>query len=207
MAWILHAVDDAARRALTRQALTAHHVDEADGLEEARLRLEDEPPYDLALVDLDAGGPELLQLLRSRHPDTRRLVVAAAGSAVVEKYGVEELLLVSELAVPTLRRAVQEALVQQVAGDARIRRAELWRRFQDWRRRQIADLDAKVRTAELYAANSGSARAEAARTEALRARAAFLADADNLALRITRATTITDTLDAAEAFDLAAELY
>ncbi|HEV7658186.1 MAG TPA: response regulator [Mycobacteriales bacterium] len=219
MARILQVDDEPGWRDAVRQALAEYHVDLASSYDEALTRLRTGPAYDLALVDLDlAAGPDprgddLLHLLRTAYPDTRRIVVADAppgGATVLEKYGVEELLLRPDIAVPDVRHAVDDALGQQVSAGARIRRAELWRRYQDWRRRQDRELDGRIQAAETFARNAGRVQGDSRRralAEIVALRERFRADANALGDRIEAAATVEDTLDAADILDHLEDRY
>jgi CheY-like chemotaxis protein len=225
MARILHVDGEHEWRELVRRGLPDHHVDVAGSYDEALELLQSRAPYDLALVDLqlvsdhELLGGELLELLRSAYPDTRPIVIAASppsGSVratIVEKYGVEEMLIQSEMAVPDLRYVVDAALGQTVPVDAPLRRAELRRRLQEWRRRQGARLDSRVFAAEMFARNAGKVsgdsrrRVQAALDEAEALRRRFHADADDLSDRIDRAVTIQQVLDAADAVEQVEGVY
>jgi CheY-like chemotaxis protein len=214
MARILHVDDLHEWREVVGRALADHHVDVAGSYDEALDLLQSGAAYDLALVDLhlvpgqDDPGGELLELLRARYPDTRRIVVAALppdGALrvdLVEKYGVEEVLIRSAMDAPELRHVVEDALEEAVSVDARIRRAELRRRSQDWQRRQGALIESRIHAADLLAGTAGSdSRAQSALEDARALRERFRADCADLADRIDRSVTIQQVLDAADAFE------
>jgi CheY-like chemotaxis protein len=119
--------DDEEWRQLIKSRLGDHHVDSAKSLQEAISLLQAGPPYDVALVDLnlatdsDRQGGDLLDLMRIRYPSTFRVLVTGsppAGSVrknVFERYGVEEIIIKSNLDMPDLRRVVEEAIIQKSA--------------------------------------------------------------------------------------------
>lgn len=111
--------------------------------------LESGSAYTVALVDLnlesdsDAQGGELLDLLRSRYPQTKRIVITGnppAGSIrkqVFERYDVEEVIIKRDLDLPDLRRAVEEAAragEDELPQSLRLNRSTIRQRFRDWQR-------------------------------------------------------------------------
>jgi CheY-like chemotaxis protein len=128
LARILHVDDDEEWRKLIKSRLGDHHVDSAETLQDAISLLQAGPPYDVALVDLnlatdsDRQGGDLLDLMRIRYPSTFRVLVTGrppAGSVrrnVFERYGVEEIIIKSNLDMPDLRRVVEEAIDQRSSG-------------------------------------------------------------------------------------------
>jgi CheY-like chemotaxis protein len=234
MARILHVGDEPEWREVVQEALADHDLDLATGHQQAAALLRTGAPYDLAVVDLHratdgamGGGElgELVELLWTHYPDTRRVVVAAvpprragraarAGRAgLFARYGVEEVLTKSTTSAPDLRRIVETALEHEAAVEAPIRRAELRRRYQEWRSRQSAELEVRIRTAEIVARNtsevaSASRRgARAALEDALALCERFTVHVYNIGTRIERAVTVLEILDAADAFAHVEELY
>jgi CheY-like chemotaxis protein len=200
MARILYVDGTAEWRDAVRRALGGHHVDPAGSVEDAVTRLAGAGPrYDLAIVDLDllpgigTLGAELLDVLRARHPETRRMAIAAGPLAeptrvaVVDRHRLEKLLVKTDLTAAYLRRVVTEALDRAVTPGAGVRRAELRRRYQQWRLGLQAELDARLRD------GPGDA--------AVACRERFRADAEEVCRRIEAAATIRDTLLAADAFE------
>jgi CheY-like chemotaxis protein len=220
MARILYADEMAEWRTEVRRELADHHVDLAGTHDEALRRLIDGPRHDLALIDLnlvaDLGGlgAELLDVLRARYPDTRRMIIASAPPteavrrAVLTRHGAERLLVKAGLTATCLRHAVEELLDLEVSPDARIRRAERRRRYQQWWRRVDTELTAEARGADLLVRNTetvhGAPRHAALAQGVARATARhhrFTAEADDLCRRIEDAATIQATLDVADAFE------
>jgi len=110
-------------RKLIKDRLVDHHVDSAESLQEAIDLLQSEPSYDVALVDLnlagdnDSQGGDLLELMKVRYPQTRRILVTGsppAGSVRrnIELYGVDEIIIKHEMSLPDLRRVVEESVAQ-----------------------------------------------------------------------------------------------
>lgn len=163
MSKILHVEDEDSWRGFVKRALADHHIDSAASPDEALYYLQGEVPYDLALVDLnlikpgDLLGGEILDLLRSRYPSTRRIVVTGSppgGSLranIFERYEVEEIIIKGQLTLPDLRRVVEGALDQKMWGvpqDVKLRKSELKQRFRDWQRSQASLMNDKMREAE-----------------------------------------------------------
>lgn len=227
MARILTVSDQPDWSAVVLAALAEHQVDPATGPEQARRLLRTGAAYDLALVDLQrstggttADGPdELIDLLWSRYPGTLRVVVAAASppaataAGTFARYGVEQVLAKPDISPAALRRLVEAAVEQETAAEPRIRRAELRRRYQDWRQRQRADLDARIRTAEIVAGNIGELdspprrRAQATLHDLLAQRDRFTIDLHDVGMRIERTVTVQDLLDSADALAGVEERY
>ena len=153
MARILHVDDDESWRQLIKGRLSDHEVDSAESLQQAIRLLQAESPYDVALVDLnlatdnDRQGGDLLDLMRIRHPFTRRILVTGsppAGSVrknIFERYDVDEIIIKRDMNMPDLRRVVEEAISQGPAGPSqslRLSRSILRQRFRDW---QISQSD------------------------------------------------------------------
>lgn len=122
MARILYVEDDEFWREYIRRQLRDHHVDTVGSVQEAVEWLSSGPAYDVALVDLnlhddgDGEGGELLDLLSLQYPATARIIVTGsppAGSiqqGIITRYNVEELIIKSDLRLPDLRGAVEQAI-------------------------------------------------------------------------------------------------
>jgi CheY-like chemotaxis protein len=165
LARILYVDDDEFWRGFVVRRLQDHHVDEVGSLSAAITLLDSEAPYAIVLVDLnlendrDLQGGELLDLLRSRYPRTKRVVVTGnppAGSIrkqVFERYDVQELIIKKDMDLPDLRRAVEEAIANgddDLPQSLRLNRSTVRQRFRDWQRTQADRLRAKRREAEAY---------------------------------------------------------
>ena len=115
--------------------------------------------------------------------------------------------------VPDLRHAIEKALSHAIPVDAPVRRTELHRRNRAWRRRLGAELDARVRAAEMAARNAGGtgsdfrSRARTALVDARDLMERFRADSAAVTDRIDRAASVQEVLDAADAFEAAECLY
>lgn len=211
---ILQVGDEPTWHEVVQQALAHHDLDVAADHRQATALLRIGRTYDLAVVDLHptTGGGELLELLWTHYPDTRRVVVAEVPprqadrrgrAGLFARYGVEEVLTRSTLSAPDLRQIVGTALEDEAAVETRIRRADLRRRYQDWRSRRQAELEARVRTAEIVAGEVGRAPVE----DALVLYERFTADAYETGIRIERAVTVPQILDAADVLVRIEELY
>lgn len=169
MSRILHVEDENSWRDFVKRALADHHIDSAASPDDALRYLQGSAPYDLALVDLsliepgDLLGGEILDLLRTRYPLTRRIVVTGSppqGSLranIFERYEVEEIIIKGQLNLPDLRRVVEGALDQTTWGvpqDVKLRKSELRQRFRDWQRSQASVMNARIREAEEYLRNA-----------------------------------------------------
>lgn len=225
MARILHVDELHGWRETVRDALPDHRVDVAGSSEEARRLLAAGGAYHVALVDLcvvadrEIVGAELLRLLRSKYPDTSVIGVASCSSfdavrdELAERFGVEEVVVPTDKTVPDLRHRIEEALSHAVLVDAPVRRAELHRRNREWRRRLGAELDARMRAAEIVAHNSGGtgsyfrSRVQAVLVDARDLMERFRADSAAVTDRIDRAASVEEVVDAADAFEAAEGLY
>lgn len=180
MSRILHVEDEPEWTSLTRQALADHRVDCAETYNAALSFLQEHPPYDLALVDLnlvsdnDLLGGEILDLLRARYPMTRRIVVTgsppkgAVRTNIFERYGVEEIIIKGALSLPDLRRVVEDALSRgpnEVPQDVKLRRSELRQRLRDWRRDReaLSRIRLRMQEANEFLRNAGRAHGQSAR--------------------------------------------
>lgn len=122
MARIIHVEDDSEWIKFARKALADHTVDSANTYIEALLLIRDNPPYDLALVDLnlernvDRLGGEILDVLKADYPTTRRIVVTGQPPAgglrdnLFERYGLDDVIIKGEATLPGIRRIVAGAL-------------------------------------------------------------------------------------------------
>jgi CheY-like chemotaxis protein len=162
---ILHVEDEDIWRTFVKQALADHHIDSAASADQALHYLQGSAPYDLALVDLhlikpgDLLGGEILDLLRTRYPLTRRIVVTGSPprgplrANIFERYEVEEIIIKGDVTLPDLRRVVEGALdltMWDVPQEVKLRKSELRQRFRDWRRSQQNLINDKIREAEEY---------------------------------------------------------
>ena len=115
--------------------------------------------------------------------------------------------------VPDLRHTIEDALSRAVPVDAPVRRAELHRRNREWRLRLGAELDARVRAAEMAARNAGGTgpdfrrRARTALADARDLMERFRADSAAVTDRIDRAASVEEVVDAADAFEAAESYY
>ena len=137
MARILHVDDDEAWRRLVIKRLGDHHVDSAASLQQAIALLQSDAAYDVALVDLnltddnDHQGGDLLDLMHLRYPFTRRILVTGnppAGSMrtnLFERYGVDEIIVKSQLSTSSLGTAVEAAIAQGLREQLTLREQEL----------------------------------------------------------------------------------
>ena len=152
MARILHVDDEPEWLDIVRRALADHQVDSAGTYEKALMLLKDNPPYDLALVDLnleegnDGLGGEILDLLKLEHPTTKRIVVTARPPSgammenIIRRYGADEVLIKGLLRLPDLRRAVAGSLggtdeterAQPIPHELAQHKGNLRQRFRDW---------------------------------------------------------------------------
>jgi CheY-like chemotaxis protein len=169
LARILYVDDEEFWRKLVTGRLQDHHVDAVNSLPAAIALLDSEPAYAVALVDLnlegdsDAQGGELLDLLRKRYSATKRIVVTGnppAGSIrkkIFERFDVEELIIKSDLELPDLRRAVEEAITTgrgELPQSLRLNRSAVRQRFREWQRVLANRLREERRDAEAHLANA-----------------------------------------------------
>jgi len=228
VARILHVDDEESWRRLVRENLEDHHVDSAVSLNDALRILEATSSYDVALVDLnlktdsDGEGGELLDLLRSRFPSTRRVVITGrppGGSLrrnIFERFDVEEIIIKRQFEIPDLRRVVEEAVSQgrgELPQALRLSRSAVRQRFRDWRKTQGERLRGDVNMANEHLFNVGGVsgpsrrRAESAVTDALRRESDFRARCAALAERL-RDIEIPESLNLAlDALDAAEEEF
>lgn len=181
MARIIYVEDEPEWREFARNALAGHHVDFAVNFHEA-VSLIQANIYDLALIDLNLGeaddrlGGEILDLLKIEYPYTCRIVVTGSppsGSLranILERYGVDEIILKGRTSVPDLRKVVTDMLRgaggATAAPDARDAKSQLMQRYHDWHERVAGILRTKVREAQDQARNAGRLRSESGRPPA-----------------------------------------
>jgi CheY-like chemotaxis protein len=162
LARILHVDDDESWRQIIKRRLGDHQIDSAESLQQAIGLLQTESPYNVALVDLnltsddDRQGGDLLDLMQIRYPSTRRILVTGsppAGSVrknLFERYDVDEIIIKRDMDLPDLRRVVEEAVAQALAGPSqslRFNRSALRQRFKDWQKDQADRLSNELRVA------------------------------------------------------------
>jgi CheY-like chemotaxis protein len=169
LARILYVENEDFWRGLVTRRLQDHHVDAVDSLPAAITLLDSKAPYDVALVDLnlegdnDAQGADLLDLLRRRYPETKRIVVTGNPPAggirkqIFERFDVEELIIKKDLELPDLRRAVEEAIATgagELPQSLRLNRSAVRQRFRDWQRVLANRLREERRGAEAHLADA-----------------------------------------------------
>jgi len=175
LARILYVDDEEFWRDLVERRLQDHHVEAVDSLPAAIALLNSAAAYAVALVDLnlegdsDAQGGELLDLLRRRYPATKRIVITGnppAGSIrrqIFERYDVEELIIKTDLELPDLRRAVEEAIAAgsgELSQSLRLNRSAVRQRFRDWQRIMADRLREERREAETHLENASKVGSE-----------------------------------------------
>lgn len=175
MARILYVDDDKFWRDFVVRRLQDHHVDAVGSLAAGIKVLDSEAEYAVALVDLnletdrDLQGGELLDLLSSQHPKTKRIVVTGsppAGSIrkkVFERYDVQELIIKKDLELPDLRRAVEEAIMtgnDDLPQSLRLNRSAVRQRFRDWQLIQSDRLRTARREAEVHLEDAAKVSAQ-----------------------------------------------
>lgn len=226
MARILHVEDDETWRHLIKSRLVEHRVDSAQSLEEAVKLLRENPPYDLALVDLnlqgnfDLRGGEILDLLREQYPQTRRVVMTGRpppGSVrrnVFDKYDVDEIMIKGTLETPDLFRIVLQALSkseEELSPELKLQRSELRVRHGEWSRQEQAKLEEEVRSRKehVYDARKVSGvsgqRAKDAVQAAESRLSEFLRESDRVQALIENIASIDDLVRATEALAAAQE--
>lgn len=179
MARIIYVEDEPAWLDLTRSALVGHQVDSAGSFREAVALIQENAPYDLALVDLnleeggDWLGGEVLDLLRMDYPSTRRIVVTGHPPAgglrtnIFERYDVEEIIIKGRTTLPDLRRIVTQVLRADssvnVAPDVKIAKSELMQRYRDWHGHLESMIRTNIREAQDNARKQGKTRRDQGR--------------------------------------------
>jgi CheY-like chemotaxis protein len=154
---------------LIRQALPEFEVDQAQSFESARALLDDNVPYDVAIVDLnllkrgrDRLGGRLLEIMKRDRPEIRRIgmtgVPPTAVRELFERYGLDDLLLKTDIDLAVVRDVVETALKRvgsDVADDFRVEKLELKNSLDPWRyitllrmRQRAQTLENDIRDAE-----------------------------------------------------------
>jgi CheY-like chemotaxis protein len=161
VARILHVDDEEPWRRLVKQNLEDHQVDSAESLGRALSLLEANSAYDVALIDLnltaEGDGGEILDLLRSKYPTTRRIVVTGRpprGSLrkkIFQRFDADEIIIKGHFDLPDLRIVIEEAVSQGPSAlpqALRLNRSALKQRFRDWQRAQGDRIKYDIRIAE-----------------------------------------------------------
>lgn len=172
LARILYVENEEFWRDLVTRRLSSHRVDVVDSLAAAIALLDSEPAYAVVLVDLnlehetDALGGELLDFLLTRYPATKRIIVTGRPPGggirrkIFERYDVEELIIKSNLELPDLLRAVEEAIeagTGELPQALRLNRSVVRQQFRDWRRILLNRLREERRDAEARLADASRA--------------------------------------------------
>jgi CheY-like chemotaxis protein len=229
MARILHVENEEIWRQIVRESLEDHHVDSAKSVKEAVALLQGTgAAYDVALIDLnletdsDGQGGEVMDLLLSRYPSTRRIVVTgspppgALRKTVFERYDAEEIIIKRTVDIPDLRRVVEEAIARGPAGlsqQLRFNRSALRQRFRDWQGTQAERMSNDVREAEKHLEDSKKVSAQTAQRAQLTVLSAksrefeFTARSATLKRMLTEINTVEDLNTALEALDAAEEHF
>lgn len=179
MARIIYVEDEPAWLDLTRSALVGHQVDSAGSFREAVALIQENAPYDLALVDLnleegdDRLGGEVLDLLRMDYPSTPRIVVTGhppvggLRANIFERYGVEEIIIKGHTTLPDLRKIVTQVLradsAMNVTQEVKIAKSELMQRYRDWYRHLESMIRTNIREAQDNARKPGKTRRDQGR--------------------------------------------
>jgi CheY-like chemotaxis protein len=163
MARIIHVEDGTEWADAVRRALVDHQVDIADTFEAAVDLIRNEPPYDVALVDLnllgeaDGMGGEILELLKDRFPTTRRVVITASPpsanlrASLFDRYELDDVLIKGKLTIPGVRVVVAHALSRAGATGGvvpqfvKAQQSELSERYFDWHDRLSHSINARIR--------------------------------------------------------------
>lgn len=174
MARILHVENEPEWLDIARRVLADHDVDSAETYEKALMLIRDNPPYDLALVDLnleradDGLGGQLLDMLKIERPNTRRIVVTAYPPSgglranIFERFGADEILIKGQLGLPDLRLAVSSSLskLDKAAADEPLSqeltraKAALKQRYRDWSERVDDVIQERTARADEYLSNA-----------------------------------------------------
>jgi len=179
VARIIYVEDEPAWLDLTRSALVGHQVDSAGSFREAVALIQENAPYDLALVDLnleegdDRLGGEVLDLLRMDYPSTPRIVVTGhppvggLRANIFERYGVEEIIIKGHTTLPDLRKIVTQVLradsAMNVTQEVKIAKSELMQRYRDWYRHLESMIRTNIREAQDNARKPGKTRRDQGR--------------------------------------------
>ena len=174
MARILHVEDEPEWLGIARRMLADHQVDPAETYEKALMLIRDNPPYDLALVDLnlerdnDGLGGQLLDMLKIEHPKIRRIVVTAKPPSgglranIFERFGADEILIKGQLGLPDLRLAVSSSLgkINEDEADELLSpeltrgKAALKQRYRDWSEHLEGTIEHRTASASEYLINA-----------------------------------------------------
>jgi CheY-like chemotaxis protein len=173
VARIICVEDEPAWLDIVSQALAGHLVDPARTFGEA-VTLIQANDYDVALVDLNLEGPddrlgaEILDLLRLEHPSTRLIVVTAhppsggVKANILERYGVDEVILKAATTLPDLRRIVSGVLnggsPATLPAEVKAARSEVRQRYLDWHGHLERIIRTRAREAEDGAGRAGRKR-------------------------------------------------
>lgn len=228
MARILHVENEEVWRQIVKDNLEDHHIDSAGSVKEAVALLGGNAAYDVALIDLnletdgDGQGGEVLDLLLSRYPSTRRIVVTGSPPPgglrknIFERFDAEEIIIKRTVDVPDLRRVVEEAIARGPAGlsqQLRLNRSALRQRFRDWQGAQAERMRNDVRIAEKHlddARKVSGQTAQRAQVAVLNARSReleFSARCATLKGLLAKINTVEDLNAALEALDAAEEYF
>jgi len=223
VARIIYVEDEPVWLELTRNALAGHQVDSAGSFREAVALIQDNAPYDLALVDLnleeddDRLGGEVLDLLRMDYPSTRLIVVTGRPPVgglranIFERYAVEEIIIKGRTTLPDLRKIVTDVLHTDssvnVAHDAKVGKSELMQRYRDWRGHLESIIRTKVSEEQDGSRRPGKARrmpdglADNAQHRWLLLREEFVRQSSDFERTLSEATGMPDIAAAGDQLD------
>jgi DNA-binding NtrC family response regulator len=226
MARILHVDDETDWLDFVHENLEDHHVDSAESAQKAVSLLEANSAYDVALIDLnlkvEGDGGEILDLLLSRYPATRRIIVTGkpprgrVRRKLIERFDAYEILIKGQFDLPDLRIVVEEAVAQGPSGlpqTLRLNRSALRQRFRDWQRTQGDRLQSQIRVAEEHASDASRVsvqsgqRAQGAVVRARELEAEFKSSCAHLKDRLADIRSVDDLNVALEALDAAEERF
>jgi len=171
MARILLVEDDGEWVYLIREALPQHVVDTADSYDEAMKALRQSVIYDVAIVDLnlvkppspgapmkiggtirDMLGGRVLDLLRKKYPQTRRIALTGLPPGKVReilvRYAVDDLLLKGDMTVPAVQEVVRAAIERAsngISAEVRAEQAQLQADFGQLCAETARQLDEQIR--------------------------------------------------------------
>jgi CheY-like chemotaxis protein len=224
VARILYVEDEPAWLDLTRNALVGHQVDSARSFSEAVTLIQESPPYDLALVDLnleegdDRLGGEILDMLRMDYPSTRLIVVTGRPpigglrANIFERYGVEEIIIKGSATLPDLRRIVTEILRADssvdITQDVKTDKSALAQRYRDWHRHVESIIRTEIREAQDVASGVEKKRGKQGRMTAtdqnlwLLLREEFVRMSYDFERTLSDATSIPDIAEATDKLDI-----
>jgi len=219
VARIIYVEDEPVWLDLTRSALAGHQVDFAGSFGEAVALIQENAPYDLALVDLnleeddDRLGGEVLDLLRMDYPSTRRIVVTGRPpigglrANIFERYAVEEIIIKGRTTLPDLRKIVTEVLRTdssvKVAQDVKASKSELMQRYRDWHGHLESIIRTMITEAQADARKPARARRapDMGQRRWLLIREEFVRQSSDFERAISRATSTPDITAASEQLD------